>query len=147
MWIKKILSVLMATICLCTGLCVTAYAEETDIYRSEDISLAYEIAQNPKSILSINGTNATCQSSTKGDDCVSITVTHTLEKYSGWFWIWDDVDGSTYDRTVNANTIMLSTTQGGLKSGTYRLRSTFSLTDSSGETENITIYSDERSVS
>ena len=68
----------MVTICLCFGLSITAYAEETDKYISDGISLAYVIAQSPNSILIIEGTTATCESSTKGNDCVSITVTHTL---------------------------------------------------------------------
>lgn len=143
---KKILSALMATICLCTSLCFTAYAEETDTYISDEIVPAYEIAQSPSSMLTISGTSATCESSTKGDDCVSITVTHTLQKYSGWFWEWDDVENSTSEKTVNANTVTLSTTKSGLENGTYRLQSTFTLTSSSGSVETITIYSAEKKV-
>ena len=41
---------------------------------------------------------------------------------------------------------MLSTTQSGLESGTYRLKSTFTLTSSSGSVETITIYSTEKKV-
>lgn len=146
MWIKKIFSLLMATICLCFCLSVTAYAEETDKYISDDIALAYEIAKSPNSLLTIKGTTATCESRTNGSNCVSITVTHTLQKYTGWFWIWEDVENSTHSKTVKANTIMLSTTKSGLGSGTYRLKSTFSLTDSSGEVETITIYSSEEKI-
>lgn len=146
MWFKKILSVLMVTFCLCTGFCFTAYAEEINTYISDEIVPAYEIAKNPSSFLVISGTSATCESSAKGDDCVSITVTHTLQKYSGWFWIWDNVENATSEKTVNTNTIMLSTTKSGLESGTYRLESTFTLTGSSGRVETITIYSAEKTV-
>lgn len=146
MWFKKILPVLMVTVCLCTSLCFTAYAEETDMYISNGIALAYEIAQTPTSILSIKGTKATCESSTSGYDCVSITVTHTLQKYSGILWIWDDVENSTSEKTVNTNTVRLSTTKSGLENGTYRLKSTFTLTSSSGSIETITIYSTEKKV-
>lgn len=146
MWFKKILSVLMVTVCLCTSLCFTAYAEETDTYISDEIVPAYEIAQRPSSVLSISGTKATCESSAKGDDCVSITVTHTLQKYSGWFWAWDDVENTTSEKTVNTNTVMLSTTKSGLESGTYRLESTFTFTSSSGSIETITIYSGEETI-
>lgn len=97
---KKILSVLMVTVCLCTCLCFTAYAEENDLYISDEIVPAYEIAQNPSSVLTISGTNATCESSAKGDDCVSITVTHTLQKYSGWFWIYVSCGGTTSQYVV-----------------------------------------------
>ncbi len=144
MWFKKILSVLMVTVCLCTSLCFTAYAEETDMYISDEIVPAYEIARNPSSVLTISGTSATYESSAKGYDCVSITVTHTLQKYSGILWIWDDVENSTSEKTVNTNTVRLSTTQN--ESGTYRLESTFTLTSSSGNAETITIYSTEKKV-
>lgn len=143
---KKTLSALMVTICLCTGLCFTAYAEEADMYISDDVVPAYEIAQSPNSMLTISGTSATCKSSTKGYDCVSITVTHTLQKYSGWFSIWDDVKNSTSEKTVNANTATLLTTKSGLESGTYRLKSTFTFTSSSGSVETVTIYSTEKKV-
>lgn len=143
---KQIFSVLMVTVCLCTSLCFTAYAEETDTYISDEIAPAYEISHRPSSVLSISGTKATYESSTKGDDCVSITVTHTLQKYSGILWIWDDVENSTSEKTVNTNTVRLSTTKSGLESGTYRLESTFTLTSSSGSVETITIYSTEKKV-
>ena len=146
MWFKQILSVLMVTICLCTSLCLTAYAEETDMYISDEIVPTYEIARSLNSALSISGTKAMCESSAKGDDCVSITVTHTLQKYSGWLWIWEDVTGSTSVKTVNTNTIMVLTTKSGLESGTYRLESAFMLTSSSGSVETITIYSSEKKV-
>lgn len=146
MWFKKFFSAFMVTVCLCTSLCITAYAEETEAYISDEIVPAYEIAANLSSVLSISGTKATCESSAIGDDCVSITVTHTLQKYSGWFWIWDDVENSTSSKTVNTNTIMLSTTKSGLGSGTYRLESTFTLTSSSGNVETKTIYSTEKKI-
>lgn len=50
MCLKKILSVLMVTVCLCTCLCFTAYAEENNLYISDEIVPAYEIAQNPSSV-------------------------------------------------------------------------------------------------
>ncbi len=146
MGFKQILSVLMVTICLCTSLCLTAYAEETDMYISDEIVPTYEIARSLNSALSISGTKAMCESRAEGDDCVSITVTHTLQKYSGILWIWDDVENSTSEKTVNTNTVRLSTTKSGLESGTYRLESTFTLTSSSGSVETITIYSTEKKV-
>ena len=146
MWFKKILSVLMVTVCLCASLCLTAYAEETDMYISDEVVPAYEIAHALYSDLSISGTRATYESRADGDDCVSITVTHTLQKYSGILWIWDDVENSTSEKTVNTNTVRLSTTKSGLESGTYRLESTFTLTSSSGNAETITIYSTEKKV-
>ena len=47
---------------------------------------------------------------------------------------------------VNTNTIRLSNSKSSLTSGTYRLKSVFTLTNSIGKTENITIYSSEKRV-
>lgn len=64
----------MVTICLCTGLCFTVYAEETYMYISDEVVPAYEIAKKLSSVLSINGTKATCESSAEGNDCVSLSL-------------------------------------------------------------------------
>ena len=74
-----------------------------------------------------------------------ITVEHTLEKHWG-LWIWSEVDGASWTKTVYSDTIRLSNTKSGLDSGTYRLKSVFTLKSSSGEPEIITIYSDEETV-
>ncbi|MBP1563354.1 MAG: hypothetical protein J6C38_06520 [Oscillospiraceae bacterium] len=92
--------------------------------------------------MEIIGTTAYCTSSTTGVDTVKITVEQTLEKYSGWFWIWNNVDGASWTKTVNYNSISMSNSKSSLTSGTYRLKSVFTLTSSSGKTETITIYSD-----
>ena len=144
MHLKKLMASLGAVICLSTCFNAAAFAETTDYY-AEEISPAYEIAENPISTLSIIDSTAYCTSETRGE-VVSITVEQTLEKYSGWFWIWNNVDGASWTKTVNTNTIRLSNTKSGLSSGTYRLKSVFTLTSSSGKTETITIYSAEKSI-
>lgn len=110
------------------------------------VSPYYETASDAVSTLTVSGTTAYCASSTRGVDTVKITVEQTLEKHSGWFWIWNDVDGASWTKTVNTNTIRLSNTKTGLSSGTYRLKSVFTLTSSSGKTETITVYSDEKKI-
>lgn len=70
----------------------------------------------------------------------------TLEKYSGWFWVWNNVDCAVWSKTVNSNSIRLVNTKSGLTSGKYRMKSVFTLTNKQGKTEKITVYSDERSV-
>lgn len=145
---NKLLSTVIVTVCLCAGSGVSAYAENSvqGLSSTGEISPAYEIAQTVNSSLSINGTKATCTSTAYSDSCASISVTHTLQKYSGWFWIWNDADNASWSKTVNVNTICLVSTQNGLSSGKYRLKSVFSLTDKQGKTETITVYSDEKSV-
>lgn len=143
MQFKRIMSWVLSAICLCTIFSTSAFADNSYVIGS--VAPAYEYADNPTSELMISGQTAYCTSKTEGN-AVSITVEQTLEKYSGWFWIWDDVDDASWSKTVNGGSISLSNTKSGLDSGTYRLRSVLTLTNSSGKTETVTIYSDEKTV-
>lgn len=147
MSLKKIIAAILCTSSLCASLAVPTSAETTHPYIDDDISLAYEIATTPTSILTISSKTASCKSSVHSKTKVEITVEHTLEKYSGLLWIWSDVDGASWTKTANSTSVTLTSTKSGLDSGTYRLRSEFTLVDSDGETETFTIYSDEKKVS
>lgn len=145
MYFKKLLSVVLAAVLLCTSSATTAFAEGSCTYAQSDISLAYEIARTLDSVLSISGTTATCISTADGENTVSITVTQTLQK-RGFLWIWGNVDGASWSRTVNGSSIRLSNTKSGLSNGTYRVKSVFKLTDTNGKTETVTIYSTKKEV-
>ena len=145
MFFKKIFAVLISGIVICTSLTAPAYAETTSSYVDSGISPAYEIAYETLSILSISGRTAYCTSSASGNDVVSITVEQTLQK-QGFLWLWYDVPDGSWMTTVNRNTISVDNTKDDLSDGKYRLKSVFTLTDSTGETETITIYSAEKSV-
>ncbi len=145
MQFKKMMVALGTLICLCANLGVVAYAETTAQFVDEGISLAYEIATAPRSNLSISDNTAYCTSSTVGKNAVSITVTQTLQKYWG-LWIWNDVEDAEWSDQVDYNSIYLSNSKSGLDSGTYRVKSVFTLTDKNGESETITIYSNEQKV-
>lgn len=145
MFFKKFFAVLISGIVLCTSLTVSAYAETTSSYVDSGISPAYEIAFNAKSNLSINGQTAYCTSEAYGADAVSITVEQTLQK-QGFLWLWYGVDDGSWTTTVNKSAILVDNTKDDLSDGKYRLKSVFTLTDSTGETETITIYSAEKSV-
>lgn len=142
---KKILAIVLTALCLFAAVgtvaCADAVSNPDDV-----ISPAYEYADSVSSRLYISEQTATCRSDADGCNVVSITVEQTLEKYSGWFWIWNNVDGANWTKTVNLNSISMSNTKSGLSSGTYRLKSVFTLTSSSGKTETITVYSEEKKV-
>lgn len=125
---------------------VSASAVTTNTFVDSGIAPAYEIAYNPYSDLSISGQTAYCSSVSDSTNAVKITVQQTLQKYSGLLWIWNDVDGANWSKTVNNSSISLSNTKSGLPSGKYRLKSVFTLTKSNGETETITVYSEEKTV-
>lgn len=96
MWFKRVFASALSAVCLCSGLSVTASAETVSTYAfAGGASPLYEIAKTAYSELDIVGTEAICSSTADGSNTTKITVEQTLEKYSGWFWIWNDVDGAS----------------------------------------------------
>jgi len=133
----------MLTLLLCFTFSATASAKTISSYVVQPY---YEKAQEAKSILNINGTDAICESSLVGDpDVIKIVAVQTLEK-QGFLWIWGTYDETVWTKTVHTNTLTMSNTKIGLSSGKYRLKTVFTLTDKNSKTETITVYSDERSV-
>lgn len=143
MQLKKIVVSLGVLVCLCANLGVAAYADAANLVSDYGISLTYEIADSPNSMLTIENETAYCVSSTTGTNTTNITVTQTLQKYWG-LWIWNDVKGASWSKQVNGGSIRLSNSKSGLDSGTYRVKSVFTLTDRNGKSETITIYSNEQ---
>ena len=145
MWLKKFLSIVLVVVSInCFSIIVSAFNVETDV--DEEIIDEYQIAVDPGCTLGISGSKATYTSSTFTTGGIRITVEHSLQKHWG-LWIWNEVAGSTESRSVNRNDIFLCSTKSGLESGTYRVKSTFTMTNRSGQTETITIYSSEETVS
>lgn len=142
---KRILASILTVACLFTCFTVTASAKNTSTYSVGDTaSPQYDIATKAFSALNFIGTTAECVSQTDGFNTVKITVVQTLQKYSGWFWIWDDV--ATWTKTVNSSSTSFTNKKSGLSSGKYRVKSVFTLTNSSGKTETLTIYSDSEKI-
>ena len=99
----------------------------------------YAIAFDARSNLTIDGTRANCQSYARGEDAVKITATQTLQKNVFLFY-WSDYDNASWTKTIQSNIFTMYNTKT-ITSGTYRLKTVFTLTDKSGETETITVYS------
>lgn len=144
MKIKQIIAAVMSAITLGTATVSVASAATTP-FGYEAATPWYQIASSCKSQLQISGTTATCTSSADGATAVKITAEQTLEKYWG-LWIWTEVDNAKWSKTVNVNSISMTNKKSGLGSGTYRLKTTFTLTNSAGKTETITVYSDEKVI-
>lgn len=144
---RKIIASVLTAACLCTCFTMTVSAKTVSRFSLvNSVSPLYDIADSAYSELDIVGTSAECQSQAFGVNAAQITVEQTLQKYSGWFWIWDDVDGASWTRTENRSSVSLSNTKSGLTSGTYRVKSVFALIDKDGKTETITVYSSEKKV-
>lgn len=148
MHLKKTIASLGAAVLLYLNFSVVSYADTVTVTSLENygVSPAYEIASSCTSDLDIQSGIAHCKSIANGTDAVSITVTQTLQKYWG-LWIWENVKGATWTETTNINFVCLYNTKSNLKSGKYRVKSTFVLTDGDGKSETITIYSNEEKVS
>lgn len=139
---KKVFSML-AILLLCFSFPIKASASTVSFAVAQPY---YEKAYNAKAELFINSTTATCKSRVNGNsDVVEITATQYLQK-QGFLWIWSTYDGAEWTKTEYSNTLTMSNTKTDLSSGKYRLKTIFTLTDSQGETETITVYSDEQSA-
>lgn len=138
MKIKKLIVVFMAAAMACISLSFVAFA-------SYDVSPAYDIATSALSELSISGTIASCRSYSYSSTATKIKVEQTLQKKS--FLFWNDVSNAAWTKTVNTRVIDFTNSKSNLSSGTYRLMSVFTLTNSNGEIETITVYSNEKIIS
>lgn len=148
MYLKKMIASLGTAILLCLNFSVVSYADTVTVasLSNDGILPAYEIAGSCRADLTIQNGTAHCTSIADGTGAVSITVTQTLQKHWG-LWIWEDIDGATWTRTADINSVCLYSTKSDLKSGTYRVKSTFVLTNADGKSETITIYSNEQKIS
>lgn len=144
---KKSFALLLSAIMMLTIMSIPAYADSATYSSNDGIAPAYEYANSARNTLSISSNTAQCSSScTSSSEVVSISVEHTLQVFWG-LWIWNDVDGASWSRTKSGSSVSLVSSKSGLSSGTYRLKSVFTLTTSTGETETITIYSEEKTIS
>ena len=144
---KRFIATLLACVMASSVFTIASFADnETSEYVKEEIVLDYVLVQDAGNSLTISGTTATCNSYVKGNSTVTnVTATQTLEK-QGFLWSWSDVSGATWTKTVSGKNLTLGKEKSGLTSGTYRLRTVFTLTSSNGSTETITIYSREVTI-
>lgn len=141
---KKLISLLLS-LAVSILTCVTVFAA-VPVGNDDLVTPCYEMASRVTGTLSVNGTTATCYSLAYGKSGVTkIKVEQTLEK-QGLFWIWDEVDGASWTKTVSSSTATVTNKKTGLDSGTYRLKTVFKLTASDGTTETITVYSEESNI-
>lgn len=132
---KKIISVLLV-VCLMMGVCVTASAA----VETYDISDCTKI-----SYLTITSGHATCTSKfvSTDSDIKSVKITQSLEKFA-FLWFWNRVYEKKAFHTSNSFTLIND--YYGVESGTYRVKSVFTITMKSGKVETFTVYSSERKV-
>ena len=132
---KKLLSVLLV-VCLMMGICVTASAA-TETY---DLSSATKT-----STLTISNGRANCISkfSSTDSNIRYVRFDQTLEKFS-FLWFWDSI--GTWNLTTTKTSFTLGNAKSGLTSGTYRLKTVFTITFFNGQQETYTTYSAEKKI-
>lgn len=146
MRLKKRIASLLAVVILCLNFSVVSYADTVTVTSlDQGVSSAYEIASSCRADLTIQNCTAYCTSAAEGTVAESITVTQTLQKHWG-LWIWNDVKDASWSKHINGSSVCLSNSKSGLDSGTYRVKSVFTLTDKNGKTETLTVYSDEQRI-
>ncbi len=115
--------------------------------KSDSIVVMDINSSTKKSELYFNNGTATCRSiyAESSSPVSSISATQTLEK-KGLFGIYSSVSGASWTKTVTTQNLSMSNTKSNLSSGTYRLKTVFTVTLKSGTTESVTVYSAEKTV-
>lgn len=120
-----------------------AVASSTIVSAKEQPSISSELADSIQPryqyitvadcVLIINGNQAICTSkATTSAGSTSITVTQYLEKKTLWWW---DYVGKWSKTTYDTNICETSNTKNGLASGTYRLRTVYTVWHGSSSEE------------
>lgn len=136
---KRLISILLAVLSALT-FTVSSYAVEIDEYELPVVDIdEYQTVTKVLSGLSVSGTTATCRSEAiVMIGVTNISVTQTLQKRSGNNF--SNVNGASWSTTVNDDCIIFENTKSNLSSGTYRVKSVFTVKKGS-KTETITSYS------
>ena len=144
---KHFIATILACVMASSMFTIVSFAyNETSEYVEEDTVLDYVLVHDAGNSLTISNMTATCNSFVRGNSTVtSVTATQTLEQ-QGFLWSWSSVSGASWTKTVSGKNLTLEKNKSGLTSGTYRLRTVFTLTSNTGTTEEITVYSNEVTI-
>lgn len=131
---KKIVSVIMAML-MCMVCSISVFAETRAVG-----------SETRTSTLTISSATATCNSrySDSNGSTSKVVITQSLQK-QGLFWTWSTYAGE-WTKTTNGSSASLSNKVYNLESGTYRVKTVFTVTGTDGATETITVYSAEKEI-
>lgn len=136
--VKKLVSLLLV-VALSFGMVGTVSASNISIY---DLS-----GDTKTSSLIIRDKKATCISVYRSvnEDCSSITAVQTLEKHS-WLTFWDTVGDECTTTVTNKNDLSFTNYKDDLDSGTYRVKTVFTVVLKNGQSGVYTVYSTEKTI-
>lgn len=134
---KKIFSVLLVAVIAISCFSAAAYAA--------GVTPRYAYTSCCSSTLFISGKTATCESDATGyyGETTKIVIDQTLQKYNNSTGKWTSV--ATWSETDYAFIGTATNTKSGLSSGSYRLKTVFSVY-AGVNYEQITVYSDIKSA-
>ena len=138
---RKVLAVILSfSMLFCFA--VTASAEANEDY---GVAPCYEYAMSVASLLAIDGTTASCESTATGISGVTrITMVQTIEKH--WaLGIFVRIDNGSWTTTKYSQTATVINKKYNMESGTYRMVTDFTFYYGN-QTETITVYSTEKTV-
>jgi hypothetical protein len=146
---KRILAVFLMSLLFLISNSVTISAENVESYENEKIVLRdqYEAWGDSRLIINSNK-KATCKSDFFDNDLnniYSIRVVQTLQKKVSSN-SYSNVSGAQWTQTVYTDHISMTNYKNNLSSGTYRLKSVFTVTLTNGSSEVITICSPDKTV-
>lgn len=143
---RKVVSLLISLVVMvsCLSVCASAY----DTVNSENVIVRDIASAQKSSMLNIDGSNtANCKSSfvDSNSNIYSVKAEQTLEKH--WaFGVFFAVDGANWENTVYTDNLSMTNYKNNLDSGTYRLKTVFTVTLIGGQTETIDVYSSEKTI-
>ncbi len=141
---SRIIALIMSGIMASTFASIPVYAY--DYPEEEIVEESYALANSTYSTLSIRNNQATLDSGVDGDTCVvSVSATQTLEKFVA-LWIWSPVSGASWSKSKSGKSLEMHNQATLYESGTYRVKTVFTLTSNTGSTETITVYSNEVTI-
>lgn len=142
--LKKLLSLVVAAICICS-FSANIYAAKTGAPAVLEISPRYSYTISTSSDLTTSGKSAACKSSiTANFEVTKIVINQYLQKKSDSSW--GTVPNGSWTKTVNTFVGSAENTKSSLSSGTYRLKTVFTVTTKTGQSETITVYSTEKTI-
>jgi hypothetical protein len=111
--------------------CIAVCSALTPIYAENNeptiVTPYYLYAVSATSTLTISGSTATCTSELSGGSSVTrIVGTQYLQK-KGILGIWSTVSSGTWSKSVDGLYLYMSNSKGSIDSGTYRLRTVFTV--------------------
>lgn len=119
---KRIICIALASMLMLCPVTVHAEEMESNVFAGS-IQPRYAYATSVSSGLTLSADKAECKSNAAGPNVTKIVATQYLEK-KVLLW-WDEVD--SWSKTSTSSSLSMSNSKSGLDSGTYRVRTVFTV--------------------